>query len=207
MSLVVEVLVNRLIVGVTGASGVIYAVRLLNVLREKGVEVHLVVSEAAKRILREESNMRLEELRSLAFRCYEESDLNSPLNSGSFETDGMVVVPCSLKTLAGIALGFPYNLIIRAAEATLKEGRKLVLVPRETPLTLSALRNMYRAAENGAVILPAMPAFYFRPNKLEELVDYIVGKILDQFKIPHNIYKRWQGGENDDAPKDFKSSP
>ncbi|MEM2122394.1 MAG: UbiX family flavin prenyltransferase [Candidatus Bathyarchaeia archaeon] len=189
-------MVDRLIVGISGASGVAYAVRLLNILSEKGVEIHLIVSDAAKRILEEESNVRLEELQSMVFRCYRESDLDSPLNSGSFETDGMVVVPCSLKTLAGIALGFPYNLIIRAAEVTLKEGRKLVLVPRETPLTLRAIRNMYKAAENGAVILPAMPAFYFKPKKLEELVDYIVGKILDQFEITHNIYGRWHGGEH-----------
>ncbi|MBS7644818.1 MAG: UbiX family flavin prenyltransferase [Candidatus Bathyarchaeia archaeon] len=186
-------MVERLIVAISGASGVIYAVRLLKVLKEKGVEVYLIVSDAARRILEEESSMKLDNLKGMASRCYGESDLDSPLNSGSFETDGMIVVPCSLKTLAGIALGFPHNLIVRAAEVTLKEGRKLVLVPRETPLSLSALRNMCRAAENGAVILPAMPAFYFKPERLEELVDYIVGKILDQFKISHNLYTRWHG--------------
>ncbi|MGC8849480.1 MAG: UbiX family flavin prenyltransferase [Candidatus Bathyarchaeia archaeon] len=188
---------ERLIVAISGASGVVYAVRLLNALRERKVEVHLIVSDAARRILKEESDWELDDLTGMVFRWYGESDLDSPLNSGSFETDGMIVVPCSLKTLAGIAYGFPHNLIIRAAEVTLKEGRKLVLVPRETPLSLSALRNMCRAAENGAVILPAMPAFYFKPKRLEELVDYIVGKILDQFKIPHDLYRRWGERRNE----------
>ncbi len=128
----------------------------------------------------------------MASRSYSEDDLKAPISSGSFLTDGMVVVPCSLKTLAAIASGFSNNLTARAAEVTLKEGRKLILVPRETPLSLTALRNMCRAAESGAIILPAMPAFYFKPKSLEDLTDYITGKILDQFKISHNLYSRWE---------------
>jgi len=183
--------VGRLVVGVTGASGVVYAKRLLEVLKEKNIETHVIVSKTAERIIKHELEMDRADFDKLGRYCYREDEVDAPLASGSFKIDGMVIIPCSLKTLAGIASGYTDNLILRAADVTLKEKRKLVLVPRETPLSAIHLRNMLKLAIIGVVILPAMPSFYHKPKSIHELVDFIVGKILDVFGIEHDLFRRW----------------
>jgi len=183
--------VRRLVVGVTGASGVVYAKRLLEVLKEKNIETHLIVSKTAEKIIKHELEMDRADFDKLGRYRYREDEVDAPLASGSFKIDGMVIIPCSLKTLAGIASGYTDNLILRAADVTLKEKRKLVLVPRETPLSAIHLRNMLELAIIGVVILPAMPSFYHKPKSIHELVDFIVGKILDIFGIEHDLFRRW----------------
>jgi len=183
----------RYIVGVSGASGVIYAVRLLEVLKKLGAETHLILSPAARETIVLETEFEPSYVESLASVCYRHLDMAAPISSGSFLTNGMVVVPCSMKTLAGIAIGYEENLLIRAALVTLKERRPLVLVPRETPLAIQHLKNMLMAAEAGAVVLPAMPGFYHRPKTVDDLVNHIVGKILDVLGFRHDLYQRWTG--------------
>jgi len=187
----------RLIVAITGASGVIYGKRLLEVLREKGVETHLIVSKVGKKIIEHELGITESELEKLANHIYEEEDLAAPLASGTFLTDGMIIIPCSTKTLAGIVHGYSENLILRAAEVALKERRKLILVPRETPLSVVHLRNLLELAIQGVVIIPAMPAFYHKPKDIDGLVDFVVGKVLDSLGITHELFKRWtnEGGQ------------
>ncbi len=180
----------RLIVAVTGASGVIYGKRLLEVLREKGVEIHLVISGAARRVIGHELGGE-EGFNSLAHHIYDPMDLDAPITSGSFPVKGMVIVPASMRTIAAISHGYGDNLITRAADVQLKERRPLVLVPRETPLSTIHLENMARLSRMGVCILPAMPAFYHKPESIEELVDFVVGKILDQLGIWHSLYARW----------------
>jgi len=180
-----------LIVAMTGASGAIYGVRLLEVLRERSVEVHLVVSPWAEKTIVLETDYPVEGVKKLASRCYAADDLSAPISSGSFPVEGMVIIPCSMKTLAGIVHGVSENLILRGADVMLKEKRKLILVPRESPLSLIHLRNMTLAAEAGAVILPPLPGFYFRPKSIEDLVDHLVGKVLDLLGIDHQLYPRW----------------
>ncbi len=182
----------RLVVAITGASGVVYGKRLLEVLRSKNIETHLVISQAAERIIEHELDMAKKNVEDSAKYVYEVNDWNSPIVSGSFETDGMVIAPCSMKTLAGIANGYSDNVILRAADVTLKEKRKLILVPRETPLNVIHLRNMLDLAKQGVLIVPAMPAYYHKPKSIEALVNYIVGKVLDLLDIKHTLYKRWQ---------------
>jgi 4-hydroxy-3-polyprenylbenzoate decarboxylase len=182
----------KLIIAITGASGVIYSKRLLEILRNKKVDVHLVISQAAEKIIAHELSITKESLEKLANHIYEVNDWSSPIVSGSFKTDGMVIAPCSMKTLAGIANGFAENVILRAADVTLKEKRKLLLVPRETPLNTIHLRNMLELANQGAVIVPAMPAYYHKPKSVEALADFVVGRILDVLGIEHNLYQRWQ---------------
>lgn len=189
-------MVRRLIVAVTGASGAVYAKRILEVLRESNVEVHLIVSRAAETIIRQELDVGKDYLERLASRSYGEDEVDAPPASGSFKVDGMVIVPCSMKTIAGIASGYADNLILRAADVTMKEGRTLVLVPRETPLNAIHLRNMLELARLGVVILPAMPAFYHKPKRVEDLVDFVVGKILDVLGVEHGLFRRW-GGHSD----------
>jgi 4-hydroxy-3-polyprenylbenzoate decarboxylase len=181
----------KLIVAITGASGVIYGKRLLEVLRTKKVETHLVISKAAEKIIKHELGTTKEPLEKLATHVYEVDDWSSPIVSGSFKTDGMIIVPCSMKTLSGIAIGFAENAILRAADVALKEKRKLILVPRETPLNTIHLRNMLALAKQGALIVPAMPAYYHEPKNIEALVDFVVGKVLDLLDIEHALYKRW----------------
>lgn len=181
----------RLIVAVTGASGVVYSKRLLEVLKEKNIEVHLVISKASEKLIEHELETTREEFEQMVNHTYHEDDFFSPLASGSFITDGMIVIPCSTKTMAGIAHGYSENLILRAADVTLKEGRKLILVPRETPLNAVHLRNQLDLAMQRVVILPAMPAFYHKPKKIDGLIDFIVGKILDSIGIRHNLFERW----------------
>lgn len=183
----------RVVVAVTGASGAVYAKRLLEALRDAGSEVHLVMSSEAKVIVREELGIGPDDLAALASHYYEESDLRAPISSGSFKFDAMVIAPCSMKTLAAVASGYASDLVARAADVALKEGRKLVLVVRETPLNLVHIRNMERAAEAGAVVLPACPAFYHKPKSVADLVDYVVGKVLDALGVEHELFERWKG--------------
>ncbi len=185
----------RLVVGLAGSSSPIYGIRTLEVLKEVGVETHLVVSDAAKRTIPLETQWTVEEVKALATVVYDNDDLAASISSGSFPTDGMIVAPCSMKTLAAVAYSFSQNLLVRAADVTLKERRKLVLVPRETPLHLGHLRNMVRATELGAVILPPMPAFYHAPKTVDDIINQTIGKILDQFHIEHTLFRRWQTPE------------
>lgn len=183
----------HLVVAITGCSGVIYGVRLLEVCRKLGIETDLIVSQAAEQILKLELDKGVGELQKLATRSYSPDDLAAPLASGSYPVDAMVVVPCSMKTLGAIASGVTADLIARAADVTLKEGRPLVLVPRETPLNLIHLENMARLRRAGAVILPATPGFYHKPQKIQDLIDFIVGRVLDALGVEHQLYRRWQG--------------
>jgi len=182
----------RIIVGICGTSGVIYGIKLVKVLYQLKNEIHLIISDVAKKIIEYETDVDLDVLKNLATRTYENDDFFSAPASGSFQSDAMVVAPCSLKTLSAIANGYTDTLISRAAICCLKENKPLVLVPRETPLDLSALRNMVKAKEANAIILPAMPAFYQKPSNIDDIVDFVVGKILDQLGIKHNLFKRWE---------------
>ncbi len=183
----------RIVVGVTGASGAIYAYRLLEELRKRREESILVVSSAAKKVIRFELKVEVEKFYELATQVFENNDLAAPIASGSYQVDAVVIVPCSMATLAAIAAGQADTLIRRAADCALSEGRPLILVPRETPLNLIHIKNMMLVKTAGAVILPAMPAFYHSPKTVNDLVDFIVGKILDALRLPHNLYKRWEG--------------
>jgi 4-hydroxy-3-polyprenylbenzoate decarboxylase len=182
----------RLVIAITGCSGVIYGVRLLEVCSQLGIETDLIVSQAAEYLLKNETGKSAENLRKLSTRSFSPADLAAPLSSGSVHTDGMVIVPCSMKTLGAIASGYAADLITRAADVALKQNRPLLLVPRETPLNLIHLENMVKLRQAGATILPAMPAFYHKPKDIAELVDFIVGKILDVLKVEHKLYQRWR---------------
>lgn len=182
----------RVIVAITGASGVVYGKRLLEVLRDKRIETHLMLSQTSKKVIKHELDIAEKDIGKLANYVHKADDWSSPVVSGSFKTDGMVIVPCSMKTLAGIAHGYSDNVILRAADVTLKEKRKLILVPRETPLNAIHLRNMLELAQNGVCIVPAMSAYYHKPKRIEDLVDFIVGRVLDVLGIEHALYKRWQ---------------
>jgi 4-hydroxy-3-polyprenylbenzoate decarboxylase len=183
----------RLVVGITGASGVLYGIRLLEVARQVGLETHLVMSPHAARNIEFETGRSVAEVRGLAHQVYDFKDLGAPISSGSFITAGMVVVPCSIKTLSGIATSYNNTLIIRAADVCLKERRKLVLVVRETPLHLGHLRLMAAVTEMGGVIMPPVPAFYHSPKTIDDLVNQTVGKVFDQFGIDAGLYDRWSG--------------
>ncbi len=186
----------RIVVGLAGSSSPIYGIRTLEALKQAGVETHLVVSDGARQTISLETRTTVEQVQSLASVVYDNHNLAASISSGSFPTDGMIVAPCSMKTLAAIAYSFSQDLLVRAADVTLKERRKLVLVPRETPLHLGHLRNMVRATELGAVILPPMPAFYHAPKTVDDLINQTVGKILDQFHIEHNLFRRWGAPED-----------
>jgi 4-hydroxy-3-polyprenylbenzoate decarboxylase len=182
----------RYFVSIGGASGSIYGIRLLQELNKQGHEVHLVVSDEAKKILHHETTYTYTILKAHAHTVYENNELSAGPASGSFPLDAMIVIPCSMKTLSAIAHGFGDTLTSRAASCCLKEGKKLILVPRETPLDLPAITNMLIAKQSGAVILPAMPAFYHKPERIEDLVDFLVGKVLDQLGVQHLLFKRWK---------------
>ncbi len=177
----------------TGASGAAYGVRLLERLRELEVETHLVVTRWARVTLEHETDYRYSELKELADACYGEGDQAAPISSGSFLTRGMVIVPCSTKTLAAVATGFGHNLVCRAADVALKERRRLVLAVRETPLSTIHLRNMTTLSELGATIMPPVPAFYHRPLEVADIVDQTVLRILDQFDLELEAGSRWSG--------------
>jgi flavin prenyltransferase len=182
-----------LVVGVSGASGSVYALRTLRRLRDLGVETHLVVSRGAAVTLAYETDVKVDALRELATRDYPADDIAAAISSGSFPTRGMVVVPCSMRTVGEIASGTSSSLLTRAAEVTLKERRRLVLVARETPLTLAHLRNMATVTEMGGIIAPPVPAMYSRPATVGELVDHTVGRVLDLFDLPSPALTRWTG--------------
>jgi 4-hydroxy-3-polyprenylbenzoate decarboxylase len=190
----------RLVVGISGASGSIYGIRLLEVLRDvAGLETHLVVSRAAKRTLVDETDYAVRDVEGLATRVYDDRDIGAALASGSFRTAGMVVAPCSIKTLSALANSHADTLITRAGDVTLKEGRPLVVVVRETPLHVGHLRQMLALAEMGAVVLPPVPAFYHRPKTIRDLIDHTVGRVLDQFGIAHGLVTEWTGTGSSDA--------
>ncbi len=178
---------------ITGASGIVYGKRLLEELKNRKIETHLIVSKAAEEVIEHELGLNKKDLEKLANHVYDVDELTAPLMSGSFKTDGMVIIPCSMKTLAGITHGFADNLILRAADVALKEKRPLIVVPRETPLNTVHLRNMLTAAELGVFVVPAMPAFYHKPEKIDDLIDFVVGRVLDCFDIEHKLFKRYSG--------------
>ena len=186
---------RRLVVGISGASGVVYGIRLLEHLRAAAdVETHLVISDAGKRTIAEETDWALRDVEGLATRRYDNRNIGAAIASGSFHTDGMVIVPCSIKSAAAVAHCASDTLMARAADVTLKEGRPLVLVVRETPLHLGHLRVMTQLCEMGAVLVPPMPAFYHRPKQIDELIDHTLGRVLDRLRIPHALVREWQGG-------------
>jgi len=182
----------KVLISIGGASGSIYGIRLIEELLNSNIEVHLIVSDGAKKIIEHETNYTYNDLKNKANFCYENSDMFAGPASGSFNLDAMVVVPCSMKTLSAIANGYGDTLTSRAACCFLKEERKIILVIRETPLDLPGIKNLLSAKQAGATILPAMPGFYHKPNRIEDIVDFIVGKILDQLNIEHSLYKRWK---------------
>lgn len=183
----------RIVVGISGASGAIYGVRTLDVLRRLGVETHLVLSETAGETIEYETPYKLSDVTAMATRVYPVHDVAAAISSGSFRTDGMVIAPCSVKTLSGLANSYNDNLLTRAADVTLKERRKLVLVVRETPLHLGHLRLMTAVTEMGAVVLPPMPAFYHKPQTIDDIINQTIGKVLDQFGLEASLFKRWSG--------------
>ena len=188
---------KKIIVGLSGASGVIYGIRLLEVIQAlPDVESHLVMSTAAATTIPLETDYAPEEVRALATEDYRFKDIAAAISSGSFRTDGMVILPCSMKTLSAIAYSYSDNLLTRAADVVLKERRKLILCPRETPLHLGHLRAMTLAAEIGAFIVPPMPAFYHRPEAVDDIVNQTVNRVLDLLDItlPEDLFRRWQGG-------------
>jgi flavin prenyltransferase len=183
----------RLIVGITGATGVIYGVRLLERLREAGVETHLVISRWGVRTLLHETPYSREHVEALATMTYAPGDMGAAIASGSFKTDGMIVAPCSAKTLAAVAHGYGDNLIHRAADVVLKERRRLVLVVREAPLSDIHLQNMLTLSRMGVVVLPPLPAFYNHPRTIDDIVDHTVSRMLDQFGLETSGVERWAG--------------
>ncbi len=184
---------KRLVVGITGASGVILGIRLLEVLRPTPIETHLVLSPAARATIAQETNWKASAVQDLASRHYNYQDIGAAIASGSYQTTGMVVIPCSIKTLSSIANSYANDLVTRAADVTLKEGRPLLLVVREAPLHTGHLRLMTLAAEAGAIIFPPVPAFYARPMSMEAMVDNIVGRVLARLGIENEWYMEWKG--------------
>lgn len=184
----------RLVIGISGSTGSVYGIRLLEVLRGvHEVETHLIISQAGKRTIVEETDYTIKDVEALATRVYDDRDIGAALASGSFKTHGMVIAPCSIKTVSALANCFASTLIARAGDVTLKEGRPLVVVVRETPLHAGHLRQMLALAEIGGVILPPVPAFYHRPKTLDDIVNHTVGRILDRFAIPHALVQEWTG--------------
>ena len=183
-----------LIVGITGASGVIYGIRLLEVLsKKKEIETHLVISEMGEINIRCETDWKIEDVKALADFSYDIKIIGAQLASGSFKTEGMIVAPCSMKTLSALANSYADNLLTRSADVVLKERKKLVLLVRETPLHIGHLRNMERLTEMGAIIMPPVPAFYHKPKTIQDIIDHTIGKVLDLFNIEHNLFQRWTG--------------
>jgi len=187
---------KRIVIGISGASGVIYGVRMLGLLKEKDFETHLVLSEAGKKNIEIETSYKAEEVAAMASHVYDNKDVGAALASGSFLTEGMVVVPCTIKTLSGIDNSYTDNLLVRAADVTLKEKRKLVLVVRETPLHKGHLRLMTMAADMGAHILPPVPSFYHQPKTIDDIIDQTIGKIFDYLGIKHALFRRWGEGDS-----------
>ena len=182
---------NSIVVGMTGASGVIYGVKILEALYKLGIETHLIITQAGLKNLAIETSGNINGLKSMASHVYDEGDLSAPLASGSFKVDGMVVAPCSIKTLSAIANSYSHNLLVRAADVMLKERRRLVLLVRETPLHEGHLELMLKVTRMGGVIMPPVPAFYHHPKTIEDLIDQTIGKVLDLFSVDAKLFKRW----------------
>jgi polyprenyl P-hydroxybenzoate/phenylacrylic acid decarboxylase-like protein len=202
---------QKLVLAITGATGVIFGIRLLELLRETKVETHLIISDWGARTIVHETSYPIANVQGLAARCYRPKDMGAPISSGSFLTDGMIVAPCSMRTLAAIATGQGSNLVHRAADVTLKEGRRLLLAVRETPVTEIHLENMLRLSRMGVVICPPVPAFYNRPHTLDDLVTNTAQRILDQFRVHLHVRPRWNGqmdaGQRAEVPEDHNPSP
>ncbi|MQR02206.1 UbiX family flavin prenyltransferase [Glaciimonas soli] len=185
---------RRLIIAITGATGVAYGVRLLQILRDlPEIESHLMISDAGVLNLHQELDMRRKDVEALADVVHNVRDVGASIASGSFQSDGMIVAPCSMKTLASVANGLSDNLIARAADVVLKERRRLVLMVRETPFNLAHLRNMTSVTEMGGIIFPPLPGFYHRPQSIEEMIDHTIGRVLDLYAVPHTLTPRWSG--------------
>ncbi|MBD9626512.1 UbiX family flavin prenyltransferase [Ensifer sp. ENS06] len=184
---------RRMIVGISGASGVVYGKRILELLRDLEIEIHLIMSRAACITLAAEATFSRQDLEALATTTHSNKDIGAVCSSGSYKTLGMIVAPCSVKTLAEIATGTTDNLISRAADVVLKERRRLVLMLRETPLHLGHIRNMAHVTEMGGIIYPPVPAFYAKPQSIEDMVDHTVGRVLDLFDLDPGIVRRWRG--------------
>ena len=189
---------QRLIVGISGASGVIYGVRILELLRDKDIETHLVMSKSAEMTLAYETDFKPKDVKALASVSHPVADIGASISSGSFHTMGMVIAPCSIKTMSEIATGVTSSLLSRAADVVLKERRRLVLAVRETPLHGGHLRTMTQLSDMGAIIAPIMPAFYNRPKTIDDIVNHTVGRLLDLFDIDTSVVKRWQGGPEEE---------
>lgn len=183
---------SRIIVGISGASGVIYGVRILEALRDAGVETHLVMSPSAEVTLAHETCLKVAQARALASRWYRQTDIGAAISSGSFRTLGMVIAPCSVRSMSEIATGVTSGLLTRAADVVLKERRKLVLMVRETPFHGGHLRTMVQLSDMGAIIAPPLPAFYARPASIDEMIDHSVGRVLDLFGIENRLVRRWK---------------
>jgi 4-hydroxy-3-polyprenylbenzoate decarboxylase len=193
---------KRIVIGISGASGVTYGVRMLDVLRKTDFETHLIISDAGRLNIEIETRYSPAAVEAMADFVYDHNDMAASLASGSFLTEGMVVIPCTIKSLSGIANSYNENLLVRTADVTLKEKRKLVLVVRETPLHVGHLRLMTQAAEMGAHILPPVPSFYHQPETIADIIDQTIGKVFDYMGIEHNLFKRW--GENKQIEKPAK---
>jgi flavin prenyltransferase len=189
---------QRLIVGISGASGTVYGIRLLEILRDVGVETHLVMSKSAEMTMVYETDLKPKDVRALAAVHYPNTDIGAAISSGSFQTMGMVIAPCSIRTMSEIACGVTASLLSRAADVVLKERRRLVLAVRETPLHVGHLRSMLTLAEIGAVVSPIVPAFYNRPKTVDDIINHTCGRLLDLFGIDTGIVKRWKGGPAED---------
>jgi 4-hydroxy-3-polyprenylbenzoate decarboxylase len=183
-----------IIVGLTGASGAVYCINLLKSLKNhKDLIVHLIISENAKKLVEFETDLNLDEISALSDHTYDNSDLSAPIASGSKLFQAMVIVPCSMATAAKINAGISDNLITRAADVSQKERRKLIIVPRETPLSTTHLKNLMELSQKGVIVLPAIPAFYYKPKTIQDQVDFITGRIMDNLNLSHDLFERWNG--------------
>lgn len=183
----------RLIVGISGATGVIYGIRLLQVLSTQKIETHLVISEAGEKNIKYETSWKLEEIKALADFYYDINDIGASIASGSFKRDGMVVIPCSIKTMSGLCYSYASNLILRAGDVTLKERKPLILAVRETPLHRGHLAAMLQLTEMGAIIMPPVPTFYHKPETIDDIIDHTVSRVLDMLNVEHSSAPRWSG--------------
>ncbi|MCC4114610.1 UbiX family flavin prenyltransferase [Aromatoleum toluclasticum] len=197
----------RIVVGISGASGAIYGIRILEALKQIGVETDLVMSDSAKRTIVYETDYSINDVKRLASCVHDNNDVGASIASGSFKHAGMIIAPCSIKTLSAVANCFNTNLLIRAADVTLKERRKLVLMLRETPLHLGHLRLMTQATETGAVLVPPLPAFYHRPKTIDDIINQSVTKVLDQFDLDVDLFGRWTGNEEREHAKSQREQP
>ncbi len=190
---------KRLVIGMSGATGAIYGIRLLEILSNLDIETHLVISDAAQKTIKMETPWAVDQVKAMAHTCYDNRNIGASIASGSFLTEGMVVIPCAIKTLSGIAHSYNDNLLVRAADVAIKEKRRLVIVARETPFHKGHLKLMMEAADLGATILPPVPAFYCLPQTIDDIINHLVGKVLDMFHIEHNLFYRWGSRETESA--------